>query len=205
MCRPVGPDRSDRARGDDSGGRKAGGGDDCGGALHDRHLWHAGLLRPTPHPKTPYRDRERLTEPLPAAVQKHRDRIHRRAHLFRRLAVREAEHIPVQHGRPLLPRQARECGTNLGHPRRLLYRVLLERFRVQPPSPETMGGVKCDRGKPRARIPRDRAALKRALRVEEGRLHHVLGILMVAQFALDESDQPGVVLPIQVLDLGGHA
>jgi hypothetical protein len=27
---------------------------------------------------------------------------------------------------------------------------------------------------------------------------------MVPQFALDESDQPGVVLPIQPLDLGGH-
>jgi hypothetical protein len=27
---------------------------------------------------------------------------------------------------------------------------------------------------------------------------------MVSQLALDESDQPGAVLPIQSLDLGGH-
>ena len=137
-------------------------------------------------------------------MQKHRHGIHRRAHLLRRLTVREAEHIPVQHGRLLLSRQARERVANLGHPRRLLHRVFLERFRVQAPSSETVGGVERNGGKPRARIPRDRAAFERALRIEEGRLHHVLGILMVAQFALDESDQPGAVLSIQALNLGGR-
>jgi hypothetical protein len=163
------------------------------------------VLRPTPQPKTSYRDSERLTEPLSTAVKEHRHRIHRRAHLLRRLAVREAEHIPVQHGRLLLPRQARERGANLGHPRRLLYRVLLERLRVQAAPPETVGGVECDRSEPRARITWDRAAFEGALSIEEGRLHHVLGILVVAQFALDESYQPGAVLPIQAFDLGGHA
>jgi hypothetical protein len=186
--RHVGPDRSDRARGDDPCGRKTGGGDDCGRALYNGHLRHAGLLQPTPQPKTAYRDTERLTEPLPAAMQEHRHRAHRRAHLLCRLAVREAEHIPVQHSRPLLPRQARERGANLGHRRRLLHRVLLERFRFQAPPPEAAGGVERDRGKPRARVARDRPAFEGALRIEERRLHHVLGIVMVVQFTLDESD-----------------
>jgi hypothetical protein len=35
---------------------------------------------------------------------------------------------------------------------------------------------------------RDRAALEGALRIEEGRLYHVLGIVMVVQFTLDQSD-----------------
>jgi flavin reductase (DIM6/NTAB) family NADH-FMN oxidoreductase RutF len=55
------------------------------------------------------------------------------------------------------------------------------------------------------RIPRDRAAFESALRIEERRLHHVLGIVMVPQLTFDESNQPGAVLPIQLLDLGGHA
>ena len=52
---------------------------------------------------------------------------------------------------------------------------------------------------------RDRAALEGALRIEERRLHDVLGIVMVPQFTFDEPYQPGVMLPIQSLDLCGHA
>jgi hypothetical protein len=40
--------------------------------------------------------------------------------------------------------------------------------------------------------------------MEERGLDHVLGFVMVVQFALDESDEPGPVVPIQPLDLGGH-
>jgi hypothetical protein len=82
--------------------------------------------------------------------------------------------------------------------------MLLERFQFQAPPPEAVGGVERDRRKPRARVARDRPALEGTLGVQEGRLHHVLGVLMVSQLALDESDQPGAVLPIQSLDLGGH-
>jgi len=35
---------------------------------------------------------------------------------------------------------------------------------------------------------RDRAALERALRIQERRLYHVFGILMVVQLALDQPD-----------------
>jgi hypothetical protein len=45
-----------------------------------------------------------------------------------------------------------------------LHRVLLERFRVQAPTPETVGCVERDRGEPRTRIPRNRAAFEGALR-----------------------------------------
>jgi hypothetical protein len=38
------------------------------------------------------------------------------------------------------------------------------------------------------RVSRDRAALEGTLRIEERRLHHILGIVMVVQLALDESD-----------------
>ena len=40
-------------------------------------------------------------------------------------------------------------------------------------------GVEGDRGEPGSRVTWDRAALERALRIEERRLHHVLGIVMV--------------------------
>lgn len=83
--------------------------------------------------------------------------------------------------------------------------MLLERFQCQAPPPEAVGGVERDRRKPRARVARDRPALWGTLGIQEGRLHHVFGVLMVPQLALDESDQPGAMLPIQSLDLGGHA
>jgi hypothetical protein len=93
---------------------------------------------------------------------------------------------------------------NLRRPRRLLHCEVLERLRVQAPSPQAVCGIEGDRGEPSARIVRDRAALERALRIQERRLYHVFRILMVVQFALDQPDQPGAVLPIQSLDLGGH-
>jgi hypothetical protein len=37
-------------------------------------------------------------------------------------------------------------------------------------------------------LERDRSALEGTLGIQEGRLHHVLGVLMVPQRALDESD-----------------
>jgi hypothetical protein len=51
-----------------------------------------------------------------------------------------------------------------------------------------VGCVECDRREPRSRIPGDRAAFEGALRIQERRLHHVLGIVMVVQFTLDESN-----------------
>jgi hypothetical protein len=138
-------------------------------------------------------------------VQEHRHCIHGCAHLFRRLAVGEAQHISVQHGRPLLPGQIRERCSNLGHLRRLLHRVIVERVCVRAPAPKTVRCVERDRGEPGAWVARDRASLESALRIEERRLHHVLGVVMVAQLALDEPDQPAVMLPIKPLDLAGHA
>ena len=51
---------------------------------------------------------------------------------------------------------------------------------------------------------RSRAAFEGALRIEERRLHDVLGIVMIMQLALYESHQPGTVFSIQLLDLGRH-
>jgi hypothetical protein len=66
--------------------------------------------------------------------------------------------------------------------------VLLERLGVQASAPEAATGVERNRGEPSMRVSRNRAALEGALRIEERRLHHVLGIVMVVQLALDESD-----------------
>jgi len=104
----------------------------------------------------------------------------------------------------LLPRQAGECRAKLGHPLRLLDRVLLERFRVQTPTPKPPGGVECDRREPRAWVARDGAAFECALRIEERRLHHILGIVAVVQLPLDEPDQTGAMLAVKSLDLDGH-
>jgi len=196
--------RSNRPRGDDPCGRETGSDDDRGYALGNRDLRHPEPPSPTPQPHPERGDPERLTEPPPAAVQEHRHRVDRRAHLLGRLAVGQAEHVPVHHRRPLLSRQARERRAKLGLLRGLLRRVLLERFRVQAPPPEAAAGVERDRGEPGARVARDRAALEGALRIDEGRLHHVLGIVRVVQLALHEPDQPGAVLSIQPLDLGRH-
>jgi hypothetical protein len=201
----VGADRSNCPRRDYPSTRKTGGDDDCRCALGDRYLRHASPPQPPPQPDTAQRDTERLAEPLPAAVQEHRHRVHRRPHLLRRLAVREAEHVSVQHGCALLCRQAGERRANLGHPSRLLNRIVLERFRVQAPAAKAARCVKRDGGEPSARIARDRAALDCALRIEERCLHDVLGIVTVVELALHQPDESGSVLPIQALDLGGHA
>jgi len=92
----------------------------------------------------------------------------------------------------------------LGHRRGIPHCVLLEQLRVQAPSPEAAARVERDRGEPGARVARRRAAFEGTLRIEECRLHDVLGIVMVVQLALDESHQPGTVLSIQALDLGRH-
>jgi hypothetical protein len=137
-------------------------------------------------------------------MQKHRHCVHRHTHPIGRLAVGEAQHVSVQHGCALLIRQIGERCPDLGHPCCLLYGVILERFRVQASAADAARGVEGDRSKPRARVARDRAALEGALRIEERRLHRVLGVVTVAQLALDESDQPAPVLPVQQLDLTGH-
>ena len=93
---------------------------------------------------------------------------------------------------------------NLGRRRGLPHCVLLEQLRVRAPSPEAAARVERDRCQPGARVARGRAVFEGTLRIEERRLHDVLGIVMVVQLALDESHQPGTVLSIQSLDLGGH-
>jgi hypothetical protein len=86
-----------------------------------------------------------------------------------------------------------------------LHRVLFERLRIQAPPSQAVARVERDRGEPSSRVAGDRAALKGTLGIEKRRLHHVLGVVMVMQLALDDPDEPGAVLPIQPLNLGGHA